>query len=576
MSHSFDAYSIPIFFQDLQHAYSTNCTLESSSSSSSSSSSFNYIDYAIHEREIDFSEMKEFWHEHLLGYSDHILPLPYDRYPLNKTRSGRGITINFELSAELVDQMYKFAVEHELTLFQLGLASFYTYLFKLTQQTDLCVGTVTSNRQLAQLAHIIGFFVNTLPYRMIVKPEEDVIGNKSSMQTMFLLMEDTEDTTVMLESGMVCRLSSVKNFEDSTAKFDVTCAMTHSTKQNRSISLAFGGSLDLFDRSTINSMIDRFELTLLQLFSASEAQPLMDISLLTDSEYKVLRNLQGEKLHADIISTDSIHHQFVVRACDHPQKVSIILDEQYLSYAEVLYYAQQVAVHLKHKENVEKQDIIGICLERCVETVIGVVAVLMCNAIYCPLSPDDPFDRLLALIDEVQCKCILVNSMTKTIIADKKVIINEIVLCTIPNSMESCEELSDYKSNIAYIIFTSGSTGMPKAAPISHYNFLLAMASFIQSNIIKSTEIIVQMSKCSFDVHAMELMGSLTLGATLVLLRPNGNLDMHYLYHTIQDHQVTFIFLVPTVIQLLCGWLHDYQIFLTTLRCVGTGGKQNL
>ncbi|CAF3436816.1 unnamed protein product, partial [Rotaria sp. Silwood2] len=135
---AFDGASIDIFFEDLQKAYSTDKSLPCPL--------FDYIDYSIHEKDMKMDEAKDFWKEHLNGFSNTYLSLPYDRLLDNSNiRTGHGSTVNFELSMDLVDQMLDYMAECETTLFQVGLAAFYTFLFKFTQQTDLCVLTVSAN-----------------------------------------------------------------------------------------------------------------------------------------------------------------------------------------------------------------------------------------------------------------------------------------------------------------------------------------------------------------------------------------------------------------------------------------------
>ena len=166
---AFDGASIDIFFEDLERAYCSDGVLEKCG--------FDYIDYSIHEREISLEESKIFWKEHLDGFLNTFLPLPYDRSPAeNKTRSGYGITVKSKLSSDVVGHILTFMKEHCVTLHQIGLTAFYTFLFKLTQQTDLTVLTVTANRHRAELENMIGIFVNTLPQRIIIQPHRNFLS----------------------------------------------------------------------------------------------------------------------------------------------------------------------------------------------------------------------------------------------------------------------------------------------------------------------------------------------------------------------------------------------------------------
>jgi acyl-coenzyme A synthetase/AMP-(fatty) acid ligase len=133
--------------------------------------------------------------------------------------------------------------------------------------------------------------------------------------------------------------------------------------------------------------------------------------------------------------------------------------------------------------------------------------------------------------------------------------------------------------DIAFLIFTSGSTGVPKIIPISHQNFIDLIRSYAQYGFNCSDSIIIQMSSCSFDEHTQQCMGSVLLGATLVLLRPHGNLDTDYLCQTIEKNQATIIDLVPTSLSILCDYLDIYSKerasnYLATLKLITVGGKR--
>ena len=593
---AFDGESTDLFFEDLRTAYSTEKSLQASV--------FDYIDYSQHEKEMNFDEAKTFWKRQLDEFTSSQLPLPYDH--LHKERSGRGSTIHFDLSRNVVDRMLTYIEQGEVTLFQVGLASFFTFLFKLTEERDLCVLTVSANRRRIELQKIIGVFVNTLPHRLTIDPHktfshllecvkelvlatiphahlpfQDIISgtNATSVQTLFDVETQHQDGLVIDCDTLLRPFGSASTDPESVAKFDLSCSLSHHVP-TRSISLSFNASTDLFESTAVERMARRFECLLEQIFSSSTPIPVCEFSLLLPNEVDLVRQLSdGDPL---VLPEDllSIHEQFVSRAKEHPQKLSLILDEQSLNYAERHHASQRVSQHLIDECRVQRGDIVGQCVERSIEMSIGIMGILLSGGSYLALSPDAPIDRLHVLIELTRPRCVLLHSETEHLPFANGVSIPDVI--SAPNQVSIGESLSNVLvslEDIAFLIFTSGSTGVPKVVPISHGNFLELMLSYNQLGLNGPETSIVQMSSCSFDEHAQQFFGSFILGATLILLRPVGHLDAEYIYRTIAMNQGTTLDLVPTSLSILCEYLKeksdsDSFTCLSTLHLITVGGEQ--
>jgi non-ribosomal peptide synthetase component F len=274
-----------------------------------------------------------------------------------------------------------------------------------------------------------------------------------------------------------------------------------------------------------------------------------------------------------------IHHEFLLRVQEHPQKVALILDYQALTYAELLYYTQLVALHLIDECHVKSGEIVGLCVERSIEMAIGILGILISGASYLPFWPGLPIKRLHSLIEMIQPHCLLIHSVTHHLIPSNGVAVDAIILdVSAKPNIECFPCVNASIDNTAVILFTSGSTGISKAVPLSHQNLTQLIDSLSQLHLARPDDIIIQLASCSFDVHAYECMSSFILGATLVLLRPQGNIDTRYLCQTIAKSQATAIFFVPTSISMLCEYLNSSVEFdcanpLGTLKCISTGGK---
>ncbi|CAF4322779.1 unnamed protein product, partial [Adineta steineri] len=245
-----------------------------------------------------------------------------------------------------------------------------------------------------------------------------------------------------------------------------------------------------------------------------------------------------------------IHHEFVYQVMKHPQKLAAELDEQSLTYCELLYYVQILALTLLSEYHVSPGEIVCQCVERSLSMVIGIMSIEMAGGVYCPLSPRDPQHRLHALTQQTQSRLVLVHSSTKIkfpidislIDLDSVLFINDMNSGIDNNCLSSVIAKGE---EIAYIIFTSGSTGTPKAVQVRHKNFIDCMHSLAYMNSFNKDDTVVQMTRCSFDIHVQEILGTLLVGGTLIMLHSGGTIDFDYLSEILEKKQITYLHTVP-------------------------------
>jgi acyl-coenzyme A synthetase/AMP-(fatty) acid ligase len=131
-------------------------------------------------------------------------------------------------------------------------------------------------------------------------------------------------------------------------------------------------------------------------------------------------------------------------------------------------------------------------------------------------------------------------------------------------------------ARIAYVIFTSGTSGKPKAVTVSHSHFLQYLQSSVHVDAFRPSDIIAQVSSCTWDVHLHEILGSLLVGGSVVLLRPDqSNRNMDYLARIVEQQQVTAICVVPTLLAILFDTVQAQQTLhrLRTVRLFWSTGK---
>jgi hypothetical protein len=294
---AFDGASTFIFLRDLSLAYETDCSLPWSDNT------LQYIDYAVHERLMDMTSSQDFWHSELTAHDfQRPLLLPTDRH-----RSS-------------TDQR-----SHQLTPFQLGLATFYAFLFKLTHgESDLCIASINANRYRPELQQMIGMFVATLPYRIQLDSQwsfdqlvehvrekclsilehshyslqhilADVQLNQSNgsfLEIMFDFITVSSDVdSFSLNGATLAQMSIDKSYE--VAKFDFSMTFVYNpTVDDNQLSCSLMCSHDIFYKTTAVMISQRFEYFLNQIFGIISNLSLMEDCMISIKKLSVI--LPGE------------------------------------------------------------------------------------------------------------------------------------------------------------------------------------------------------------------------------------------------------------------------------------------
>ncbi|CAF1542277.1 unnamed protein product, partial [Adineta steineri] len=253
--------------------------------------------------------------------------------------------------------------------------------------------------------------------------------------------------------------------------------------------------------------------------------------------------------------------------------------EQSLTYCELLYYVQVLSLTLLNEYHVVPGEIVCQCIERSLSMIIGLLSIEIIGGVYCPLSPENPKQRLQNLIEQTQARLILVHSLTNQIFKNNFITydIDTIINCDDKITNDDLYQLSYIlitPDNIAYIVFTSGSTGIPKAVQVRHRNLTAYMQSLAKITVFKKSDNVIQIASCSFDNHFQDIFVTLMIGAGLVILHPHGNKDLTYFIHQLMDKDVTILEAVPSYLDILCQHLEiqDANECLKKLRTLSSGG----
>ncbi|CAF4207706.1 unnamed protein product, partial [Adineta steineri] len=411
------------------------------------------------------------------------------------------------------------------------------------------------------------------------------ISNPVFLDTSFefiSFMKRDETNEIMIDDSRFSLIPYlIKISEDEVmSKFDFILSFQHDLDLNE-FSCTINASVDLFNAETVCTIAQRLQAMLHQQFISFDSQinkPICELSLVLSNEQYLMQSLNNTQVSFASPLT-CIHHEFAYQVMKHPQKLAVELDEQSLTYCELLYYVQVLSFTLVNEYQVFPGEVVCQCVERSLSMVIGIMGIEMAGGVYCPLSPRDPRHRLETLTQQTQSRLVLVHHLTKTKFDDDIVSldIDSVLTSNVTEYVIDVIRLSKVTTvsdDTAYIIFTSGSTGTPKAAQTRHGNFIDLVRSIQNAGVLNEQDKVSQICAPTYDVHVMEIMGSLLLCATVVMLHPYGNMDFEYFAHTLQHKQITCLAPVPTFLNHLCDFLaHSSRYPLSSVRSLCIGGE---
>jgi amino acid adenylation domain-containing protein/non-ribosomal peptide synthase protein (TIGR01720 family) len=535
-----------------------------------------YADFAIWQRQWLQGEVLQtqlsYWQNQLAG-APALLSLPTDR-PRPATQTFVGGHQQFALSAELTQKLNQLSQEQGTTLFMTLLAAFNTLLYRYSGQTDIVVGTPIANRNHHEIEGLIGFFVNTLvlrtdlsnnqsftkllnqvrevslgaythqdlPFEMLVEalqPERNL-----SYSPLFQVMFALQNAPVSLVPLDGLKLTTVE-VENAIAKFDLGLGM-ESTPDG--LVGWWEYNTDLFDGSTIERMTGHF-VTLLEAIVTNPQTPISRLPILTATEQQQLIEWNNTQTNEAI--DKCLHQLFEEQVEKTPDAVAVVFENQQLTYRELNNRANQLAHYLRY-EGVGADVPVGICVERSIEMVVGLLGILKAGGAYIPIDPEYPSERLRFMLDDSQVSVLLTQQKLLDSLGEHRAQI----FCLDTDRIEILEFSQEnlptqvQPENLAYVIYTSGSTGQPKGAMNTHKaicNRLLWMQEAYQ---LTTDDVVLQKTPFSFDVSVWEFFWTLLNGSRLVVAKPGGHRDSEYLVNLIAKEQVTTLHFVPSMLQI--------------------------
>ncbi|MBD1808186.1 amino acid adenylation domain-containing protein [Microcoleus sp. FACHB-SPT15] len=548
--------------------------------------SIQYADFAEWQREWLQGEVLEtqlaYWKQQLDNLP--LLNLPTDQ-PRPATPTYRGATQFLELPKNLGQELEALSQRQGVTLFITLLAAFQTLLYRYTQQEDIVVGSAIANRNRQEIEGLIGFFVNSLVLRtnlsgnptfleLLDRVREVALGAYAHQDLPFeKLVEELHPERNLSHHPLFQVAFSLQNtpikalelpgltlwllhFDNPSAKFDLEFHLWESPEGLRG---QVTYSTDLFDDARITRMLGHFQ-TLLESIVADPQQRLCDLQLLTESERHQLL-VEWNDTQANYQKDLCIHQLFEAQVEQTPDAIALVFEDEQLTYRELNNRSNQLAHHLQ-KLGVEPEVLVGICLERSMEMIVGCLSILKAGGAYVPLDPTYPQERLNFMLEDAQIFILLTHLVLAPLFKGDRAKCSEqqnqlSVVCldkeadAITQQSQENPISSVTPNNLAYVIYTSGSTGKPKGVLVQHQGLCNLSQAQIQTLNLSTCNRILQFASVSFDASIFEIVMALLTGATLYLAKKESLLPGTALIQLLRDRAITHVTLPPSLLAVL-------------------------
>lgn len=569
-----------------------------------------YTDFACWQRNQLQGEVLEtqlaYWRKQLHNLP--VLQLPSDR-PRPAVQTYRGATCPLQIAPELTQALEALSQRAGASLFMTLLAAFQTLLYRYTEQEDMAIGSPIANRHRSELEGLIGFFVNSLvlradlsgnptfrelleqvrnvaleayehqdlPFEKLVEaldPDRDLSRNPL-FQVAFALqnapMQPLELPGVKLEPAPL---------ESGSTRFDLEVHLWEPAHGLRTLWQSQEGlsgflsySTDLFDLDRIERLIGHFQ-TLLDGIVANPDARLSDLPLLTQAEQQQLVewNLpltahEEEDLEG---STLCFHQIFEAQVQSAPEAIALVSEHGSLTYRELNQRANHLAQSLQQM-GVRPDDLVGLCVDRSADMVIGILGILKAGGAYVPLDPKYPSDRLHFMLTDTQVSILLTQSWLVQSLPTSPAKILCLDQPLSPNlessNLEPHQVVPLTSNHLAYVIYTSGSTGTPKGVLLSHRGLCNVVEAQQRTFHLSHNSRVLQFSSLSFDASIFELALALGVGGTLYIPPKSAQLPGMVLVQFLNENAITHALLTPAVLAVLP------PVELPALQVLITGGE---
>jgi len=540
-----------------------------------------YADYSSELREQgdspDHAERVGYWRRHLSDASTLQLPLDHQRPSRQRFH---GAMNPLCISKELSDELRSLGQAAGATLFQVLASAFTVLLYRYSGQADIVFGTLTDMRDRRELEGMVGYCLTPLVLRIDVQQDpafiellgrirSELVDGLSHLVPFQRLVRELHphrepgvnplfQVAVVLEPSMAAvdpawslhQMESEVTNAVGTAKFDLLLELDERPEGHIDGRLIYDS--DLFDPETAARMADHW-ITVLMGVVAAPDRPVSELPLLTERERQ--RQLVDWNATSAEYPRDACVHELVAAQVHRtPDAVAAVFGDEQLSYRELDERANSVAHRLAVCN--PEHGLVAIYLDRSLEMLVGMLAILKSGAAYLPLDPGYPAQRLSLMLEDSGATTVLTDSQLLSALHDHPASVVCIDEHPTADAAGNASLPQATAEDVAYVLYTSGSTGRPKGVCIAHRSLANLLTSLARQPGMSANDTIIAITTYAFDIAATELWLPLVTGARVVIAPQDVAIDGRRLSSLVERSNVTIMQATPATWQMMidAGW----------------------
>lgn len=557
-----------------------------------------YLDYITSEQEYlnseKFNKDKEFWNE-IFKTVPEVATIPSINVEnSNSSLSCKAKRKQFVIPKETMNLINEFCKQNKASAFNFFMAVLAIYLSRVSSLDDFTIGTPILNRGNFKEKQTTGMYISTIPFRISINHKISFAEFLSNISADFskifrhqkypyqYLLEDLrkKDSSIPNLYNILLSYQNVRsnkqtsdiNYESSWVgnnfiSDDIDIHL-YDMNDTGDINIAYDYLISKYSIDDICSIHARFLYIINQVLENNDIT-LNEIEIVTpDEKKKILYDFNNTS--ADYPRDKTITQLFEEQVEKTPDNIAVVFEDQKLTYRELNQRANSLASYLR-SQKIGRNDIVGIMVNRSLEMIISIVAVLKSGACYIPIDPEYPQDRIEYMLNNSSAKLLLTfKRLENKVTFDNKLFVeldNELY-----NSNKDNLININKPDDLAYIIYTSGSTGKPKGVMLKHSNinnFIQGMCNVVDFN---SRKTIVSVTTISFDIFVLESLLPLEKGLKIVIANENEQNDARLFNSLCLENNVNIIQTTPSRFQVLISNSNELN-YLESITDILVGGE---